>query len=57
MSDAVQVHLAFPDRGLAYDCRACDQRCCKTGFLAAFPRERARLVRLRPALELAAPNR
>lgn len=51
----MDIHLAFPDGALAYDCPRCDQRCCKTGHLAVFPREHDRLVRLRPALELVAP--
>jgi hypothetical protein len=52
----VEIFLAFPDGGLRYDCRACDQRCCKTGVLPLFPNERESIVRQHPALELVAPG-
>jgi hypothetical protein len=54
--DPINVHLAFPDGALSYDCATCDQRCCKTGALVVFPAERAALTRAYPALELVAPS-
>ena len=51
----VDIHFAFPDGALNYDCRRCDQRCCKTGRLSVFARERVRLLGVSPALELVAP--
>ncbi len=53
--DSINVHLAFPDGVLAYDCAVCDQRCCKTGALVVFPAERQSLIRRHPALELVTP--
>lgn len=54
---AVQIHFAFPSGALRYDCQSCDQRCCKTGLLALFARERPALALLAPALDLLAPRR
>jgi Fe-S-cluster containining protein len=55
LDEQINVHFAFPDGALAYDCAACDQRCCKTGSLVVFPAERASLVQAHPALELVGP--
>jgi hypothetical protein len=52
----VAIHFAFPSGVLTYDCPSCDQRCCKTGGLPLFPREKERIVATYPALELVAPQ-
>ena len=56
MSDPdVDIHFAFADGVLQYDCASCDQRCCKTGGLVLFPSQRELLLKRYPALELVAP--
>ncbi|MBN1961782.1 MAG: hypothetical protein JW841_12630 [Deltaproteobacteria bacterium] len=55
MNHNFDIHFAFPDETLVYNCQLCDQRCCKTGFIQVFSHERERLLSIAPALELVAP--